>query len=261
MTGGLVPMVNIKDWVKGMSSTEKLYLVDSYLRECSSVLLDFVCERGSRYYVVLDRSIFHPRGGGQPCDTGWLVGEDFRFSVKKVLDVNGVLVHYGRIVDGEMPSRGSLVKCILDWDRRYRIMRLHTAGHVIDYAVNRVYGHVVETLDALHGPPKPYIVYNESPPSENDLRRIEALANQVVMEKHPVEIYFASRDELEDKVIGAPNIDRLPYADKYRIVSIKGVNAIPCTGTHVRNTGEIGRIIIHGVEVLDRGFKLFYDVS
>ena len=254
-------MVNIKDWVCGMPSTVKLYLFDSYLRLCSSVLLDFVCERGSRYYVVLDRSIFHPRGGGQPCDTGWLVDDGFRFFVRKVLDVYGVLVHYGKVVDGEMPSRGSMVKCILDWDRRYRVMRLHTAGHIIDYAVNQVYGRVVETLDALHGPPKPYIVYNESPPSENDLRHIEAIANRVVEERRPVEIFFASREGLEDRVIGAPNIDRLPRADKYRIVSIKGVNAIPCTGTHVRNTGEVGRIIIDNVEILDKGFKLFYNVS
>jgi len=53
-------MVNIKDWVRGKPSTEKLYLVDSYLRWYSSVLLDFVCERASRYYVVLEHSIFHP---------------------------------------------------------------------------------------------------------------------------------------------------------------------------------------------------------
>ena len=129
-------MVNIKDWVRGKPSTEKLYLFDSYLRECSSFLLDFVCERGSRYYVVLDRSIFHPRGSGQPCDIGWLVGDGFRFLVRKVLDVYGVLVHYGKVVDGEMSSRGSMVKYIIDWDRRYRVMRLHTAGHIIDYAVN-----------------------------------------------------------------------------------------------------------------------------
>ena len=58
-------------------------------------------------------------------------------------------------------------------------------------------------------------------------------------------------------------IDKLPPADKYRIVSIKGVNAIPCTGTHVRNTGEVGRIVIDNdnVDVLDKRFKLFYNVS
>ena len=56
-------------------------------------------------------------------------------------------------------------------------------------------------------------------------------------------------------------IDRLPLADKYRIVSIKGVNAIPCTGTHVRNTDEVGRIVIDNVDVLDKRFKLFYNVS
>ena len=56
-------------------------------------------------------------------------------------------------------------------------------------------------------------------------------------------------------------IDKLPPADKYRIVSIKGVNAMPCTRTHIRNIGEVGRIIIDNVEVLDKGFKLFYNIS
>ena len=56
-------------------------------------------------------------------------------------------------------------------------------------------------------------------------------------------------------------IDKLPPADKYRIVSIKGVNAMPYTRTHVRNIGEVGRIIIDNVEVLDKGFKLFYNIS
>jgi len=56
-------------------------------------------------------------------------------------------------------------------------------------------------------------------------------------------------------------IDKLPPADKYRIVSIKGVNAMPYTRTHVRNTGEVGRIIIDNVKVLDKGIKLFYNVS
>ncbi len=56
-------------------------------------------------------------------------------------------------------------------------------------------------------------------------------------------------------------IDRLPPADKYRIVSIKGVNAMPYTRTHIRNIGEVGRIIIDNVKVLNKGFKLFYNVS
>ena len=56
-------------------------------------------------------------------------------------------------------------------------------------------------------------------------------------------------------------IDRLPPADKYRIVSIKGVNAMPYTRTHIRNIGEVGRIVIDNVDVLDKGFKLFYNVS
>ena len=72
---------------------------------------------------------------------------------------------------------------------------------------------------------------------------------------------FVSEKELTKAILYAPNIQRLPKSDKYRIVMIEEANAIPCTGTHVKRTGEIGRIVVKKVEELSRGFKLIYDVE
>lgn len=255
-------MVDIREWIRGKSSTEKLYLFDSYLRTCTARLEDYVREKGSKYYVILDKTIFHPRGGGQPSDTGLLFSTSFKFGVRKVIDVGGVVVHYGRLVEGRL-EKDVPVKCVIDWERRYKVMRLHTAGHILDYAVYRVYGRVVETLDAFHGPPRPYIAYRARPPEPREVEEIERIANSVVEEAIPVEIVFAKPGELERRILNAPNIGRLPPAvSRYRIVATRGVNAIPCTGTHVRNTREVGKIIVKEVEPMeDDSFKLYYDVK
>ena len=255
-------MVNIKEWILGEKPTEKVYLLEPYVRVLRSKLMDYVRERSTKYYIILDKSVFHPKGGGQPSDVGWLVADGLRFEVRKVIDVNGVLVHYGRVMEGSIPEIGSEVKSLLDWERRYRVMRIHTAGHIIDYAISEVYGHVLNTLGAFHGPPNPYVIYEGYPPSMKELNRVEEIANEIVKESLSVKAFFVGSDELRNGVVGAPNLSRLPQAREYRIVSIEGVNAMPCTGTHVRNTEEVGKILIKGADSLgSNSFRLNYDVS
>ena len=254
-------MVDITRWASGKQATRRLYLKNPYLREIDSILIDYVRDKGRRYYIVLDQTIFHPRGGGQPDDQGLIRGEDFVFEVRKVLNVKDVIVHYGRVVQGELSEKGSRVWALIDWERRYNVMRLHTAGHILDYAVKQVYGRILNTLDAFHGPPKPYIVYEGPLPTREMLREIERIANEVVEAGKPVKTIYVRRDELNEYVFNAPNLERLPPADTYRIVVIEDVNAIPCTGTHVKNTREVKHIIVEDVEEASNGFKLYYNVE
>ncbi len=253
-------MVDIKSRVMGAPKTIKLYLDNSYIKVCESRVLDVIEDRGLRAYIVLDKSIFHPRGGGQPSDVGLITYETSAFKVRKVLDVNGVLVHYGKFT-AEPFSSGCSVKCAIDWNYRYKVMKLHTAGHIIDYALKEVYGRVVDTLDAMHGPPKAYIAYEAEAPSEDQLRKIEAIANKIAKEGRVIRIVYVRKNELSRVAFNAPNISRLPESDYYRIVVIEGVNGIPCTGTHLKNTREIHSIKILGVEEVDEGFKLYYDAT
>ncbi|MEM1635080.1 MAG: alanine--tRNA ligase-related protein [Thermosphaera sp.] len=148
-------VVDLYEWARGFGETVLLYLDDPYLREAAATLLDSSCDKPGRCYLVFDKSIFHPRSGRQPSDTGFVIDQGFSFKVEKVLMVKGVLAHYGRVLQGSPPVKGSLVKLLLDWETRHLVIRLHTAGHVLDYAVSKAYGRVVNTLDAHHGPPRP----------------------------------------------------------------------------------------------------------
>ncbi len=254
-------MVDVNVWARRFPPTRKLYEEDSYLREADSTVLGYVEEKSSRYYTVFSETIFHPRAGGQGSDTGLAVWEGGSFKVEKALNASGVVVHRGRLLEGCMPEAGATVRLVLDWDNRYKTMRLHTAGHILDHAVRVVYGRVVETLDAYHSPPVPYVVYNARAPTEGELREIEKVANEVVSADLPVKVVYVEKEDLERAAMYAPNLSRLGEAESYRLVVIEGVNAIPCTGTHVKRTGEVGRIVIREVVDLNGEFKLVYDVA
>jgi len=253
-------MVSLHEIVKGVSRTKPLYLEDSYLKEYYCKVLRYVKDKGKRGYIVLDQSIFHPKFGGQPSDKGIIKGKEFTFTVKKVLLYSDVLVHWGK-VEGIEPSLLEDVVCKIDWDLRYKVMKLHTAGHILDYCLFKVYGKTINTLSAFHGPPTPYLAYQASIPNNEVLKKIENLANEIIKKGINVVIKWVSKNELKQNIINAPNLGRLPENDKYRIVMIDGLNAMPCTGTHVKNTSEIGKIVISGVEEIVDGFKLFYNLG
>ncbi len=250
--------MRIDDIASDLPRTNRLYLKDSYLREADSKILRVVREKGTRYYIVLDSSIFHPLGGGQPSDTGMLSASGFEFEVKKALESEGVIVLYGKSLEGE-PREGLVVRQKLNWERRYLIMRLHTAGHVIDRAVSDIIGERIDTMGASHGPPRAYVEY-KAEIGEDKLELIEKLANEILDDRE-VLIREVSPEDLLSSIYGAPNLGRLPKAFVYRIVEIKGINAIPCSGTHVSRTSEVGKIRLVGVEALEGGSRLYYDVE
>jgi len=237
----------------------KVYLEDPYLSKVSARVLLVKKSRGRRGYVVLDRTVFHPLGGGQPSDRGVILGEGRVFRVKKAIVSGGVLMHYGSYGDRYSFQVGEEVEARIDWEFRYLVMRLHTAGHILDYAVASVHGGPVETLSAFHGPPDAFLEYRlrERP----RVGEIEAEANRVVEEDVPVRIRWVDGEELASAVYNAPNLARVPVSKRYRIVEIEGVNAMPCTGTHVARTGEVGRIRVEWVEATENGWRLHYSVA
>ncbi len=251
--------MKLADVVMELRESTKLYLKDSYVRSAQAEVIRVVREkRGSRCYVVVEPVIFHPLGGGQPGDRGWLRGEGVEFEVKKTLESRGVIVLYGRVVSGRL-EEGAEVLQELDWERRYRIMRTHTAGHILDRAVSELAGAGIATLGANHGPPEPFIDYGIGVESL-DLREVERVSNEL-LDDRDVRIRFVKPEELPSAIYGAPNLGRLPKAERYRVVEIVGVNAIPCTGTHVRKTSEVGQITLRGSKAIEGGVRIYYDVS
>ena len=241
-----------------MEETHRIYLDDQYARSCKAKILNIIRRKGRRAYIILDRTVFHPLGSGQPSDTGMIRRGESVFVVKKVLDKNGKVLHYG-VFRGSNFSEGDEVLCVLDWKARYAVMRLHTGGHILDYAVMRSYGGKVATISAFHGPPTAFIEYavEEKP----NITEIESIANSIVARNLPVVTRWVDRGELWASVYNAPNMDRVPLVDKYRIVEVKSVNAMPCMGTHVAYTLEVGRLIIEKSERTEKGWKIYYRVE
>lgn len=113
--------------------TKPLYLEDSYLREMDAQVLQALPEGTARWRLILDRTVFYPMGGGQPTDQGELSTPDWHGKVYQVMTKDGEINHY--VESTTIPSIGSSVHGVINWDRRFQNMRVHSAGHVIDFAL------------------------------------------------------------------------------------------------------------------------------
>lgn len=235
--------------------TELLYMDDIESNYKKS--FDAKVERSGEDFVILDRSVFYPKGGGQPCDTGKLRWKDKSSNVVKV-EKKGDVIH--RLED-EVPEEGTLVKGEIDWERRYEHMKLHTAQHLFSAAVYQMYkastvGNQIYT-EYSRVDFKPLDISNEG------LQEIEETVNEKIKEAKPVSIYEENRDVLEKKIEGdRVNLDLLPESiNVLRVVDIDGYDICPCAGNHVKNTEEIGTVKIS--EIKNKGKnrqRIYYEL-
>jgi misacylated tRNA(Ala) deacylase len=216
--------------------TEILYMKDiegNYIKEFNAKVI-----KKKDNYVVLDKSAFYPLGGGQPSDTGvlkWQGGESRVAEVQK----KGIIKH---IISGELPE--GEVHGILDWEKRYAHMKMHTAQHVISGVVYDIYN--ARTVgNQIHADHSRVDFYPVSL-SEEDLKTIENASNEVISRKAPVKIYQEERDSLEKRTDPLrSNLDLIPSSIKnLRVVEIAGFDVCPCAGTHVKATDELGTLKI-----------------
>jgi alanyl-tRNA synthetase len=140
-------------------------------------------------------------------------------------------------------------------------MRRHTAAHLLDHCLAQVTGTRVQTTDSWLDEPC-YVGYAGRVPSGEQLRRTEALANQMISKGATVSIKFLSFKEAEELLRNAPNYERLPDLSQVRIVTIEGCCPIPCGGTHVSDIANIERISITRAEKISHdSFRLHFSVS
>lgn len=216
--------------------TELIYQTNSYVKEFDAVVADV---DAARHGVYLDRTAFYPGGGGQPHDTGTLVVGDTTYVVLKADRGN---LH---IIDGDsLPAVGTQVKGVLDWDRRYRLMRTHTAMHILCGVVWRDYGASVTggNMEPLQGR-----MDFEFERLEKDLvREIEATINMEMAKGYDVRVRILPREEafrIPDLI--RTKINLLPEGiAEVRTVEIVGLDLQADGGTHVANTREVGPIRI-----------------
>lgn len=214
--------------------TQSLYLQDSYLRECDATVRSVAQDK----YVVLDQTIFYPKGGGQPCDTGRILRGSETFSVVYVGKFSGEVSHE---VTAPGLQPGDEVRCILDWDRRYKLMRSHTAAHLMTSILCQETGALV-TGNELDVDRSRFDFSLEHFDRAIFLQYV-ARANEYLRRDIPVKTYELPREEAM-KIPGVVKMAAAfpPEIPRLRIVEIENIDRQADGGTHVRNLREVGRI-------------------
>jgi Ser-tRNA(Ala) deacylase AlaX len=224
--------------------TTSLYMQDAYLKEMEATIVEVTKETDNRWLIVLDKTIFYPRGGGQSTDQGVLFTDNWKAKVSQALQKEDRIVHY--VEGNQPPSIGTVVRGTLDWDRRYLHMRLHSAGHVVDFALYLL-GLSPSPLMPLKGDhgKKPVICYQGI--IEKDFREdLEKKANELVTQNLPFLTRFVSHEELEQEAIYLQ--PGLPKNKPLRLLTLKGVGSVADGGTQVHSTAEVGKISILPIE-------------
>ncbi len=213
--------------------TELIYQTESYVREFEARVVALDAEQNG---LLLDRTAFYPGGGGQPHDMGQLIAGDTIYPVTKVARGN---VH---IIDGELPGVGTAVRGVLDWERRYKLMRVHTAMHILCGVVWRDYGASVTggNMEPLSG----RMDFEFEKLDQALVSEIETRINAEVAAARDIRVKILPREEafqIPDLI--RTKINLLPEGiPEVRTVEIVGLDLQADGGTHVANTREVGRI-------------------
>ena len=212
-----------------MEKTIRLFDISSKTAVFDAVVLSCVEREDENYEIVLDRTAFFPEEGGQSCDGGTIGGA----AVLSVYERGGIIYH---VID-KLLTAGSSVRGEIDFPARFRKMQNHTGEHIVSGLVHKIYGY---NNVGFHLGADDMTADFDGELSEDDIRRIEDLANRAVFECHPIRAYYPAPDELENLEYRS----KLDLSDGVRIVEIEGVDTCACCAPHVENTGEVGLIKI-----------------
>ncbi len=237
-----------------VEKTELLFYKYPKMKEFEARILKIVDN-----YVILDKTAFYPEGGGQKADTGYIIKGDKKFKVVDVQKENDIVYHKLENVEGL--KEGDSIKGVIDWDRRLNLMRHHTGTHIINAAAQKVLGkHVWQAgsdvdvdkarLDITH--------YNRI--SREELKEIERIANEIVLNNYNVKSIFMDRNEAEEKFGFRIYQGGVVPGNILRIVIIEDhegniIDVQACGGTHCQNTGEVGFIKILKTEKVQDGVE------
>ncbi len=236
-----------EDRIRLLPATRTLFYEQPCAMEFESVVIDSFDDN-----IVLDQTLFYPEGGGQPCDLGTLITAESMVRVEDVRKKGDVILH---TVSGGVLRRGERVKGIIDEERRWSLMRHHTATHIILHAAKEVLGaHIhqagaqkdIETsrIDLRH--------YTHITPAE--LYKIEVTANRLAMEDRPTEISVEDRTRAEQKYGFSLYQGGVPPGREIRVVRVAG-DIEACAGTHCISTGQVGPIRLIRVEHIQDGIE------
>jgi misacylated tRNA(Ala) deacylase len=219
--------------------TEEIFRTDAYARSCDATVV-----AAGPDGIVLDRTVFYPEGGGQPGDTGVLRladGREIAITDTRKGD-NGV--RHLPAHDAALPAPGETVTAEIDWERRHRLMRMHTCMHLLLACID------ADVTGGQVGDGKGRVDFNLPDPTI-DKAALEAALNRLIAEDHPVAPEWITDDEMaaRPELVRTMSVKPPTGTGRVRLVRIgDGVDLQPCGGTHVARTGEIGPVTVGKIE-------------
>ncbi|MEF8784397.1 MAG: alanine--tRNA ligase, partial [Haloarculaceae archaeon] len=231
-----------------LPETERLYYDDQERMEFEAMVLD-VFEREEGYDVVLDQTMFYPEGGGQPADHGTLTTDDVTVDVTDTQRIDGVILHH---TDTD-PGKGEFVRGQVDATRRRRLMRHHTATHIVGHAARQVLGeHVRQAGAQKHTDSARLDIKHYESITRDQVEEIERIANDIVMNNVPVSQEWPDRNDAESQYGFDIYQGGIPEGEQIRLITV-GDDTQACGGTHVSRSGDIGAIKLLNTERIQDG--------
>ena len=216
--------------------TSEIFRDDPYKKECEAKILDF-----GDNWIILDQTVFYAEGGGQLGDTGLIKAGQQEIQIENTIKENDLIKHiFNSKFDFEI---GDNVTCIIDWDRRYKLMKMHTSLHLLCSLVN------AKVTGGSVGDGKGRLDFNlDFKPNKEELKDN---LNELIQGNHDITISWISAQELDKNPNLVKTMSVLPPRTNGSIRMVRigdNIDYQPCGGTHVKNTSEIGLVEINKVE-------------
>jgi misacylated tRNA(Ala) deacylase len=219
--------------------TELLFRDDAYLAECEARVTGHTPEGG----IIVDRSVFYPTGGGQPGDSGRIEWEGGALAIATAVKVEGGAVALVPAEPRAMPPVGAPVHLVLDWARRHRHMRVHTALHLLSVVIP------LPVTGGQIGVDRGRLDF-DMPDPPGDMAAVEAALNRLIDRDLAVTQEWITDAELAANpgLVKTMSVHPPVGQGRVRLVRIGQIDLQPCGGTHVARTGEIGRVEMGKIE-------------
>lgn len=233
------------------------YYEDTY-RFCDKAVVTSLGKDEKGYFIVLDKTIFYPQGGGQPSDKGHLIYNEKKIPIHSVKMVDKQIRHYTNMEYAEIVSHPVILQ--IDQNSRMLHAKLHTGGHLISNVVERIYQDC-KAVKGHHFPGECYVEFivktNKTAP-ELDIALLDQKINELINENRQLEKTNVSTEQLATICPDLPYA--IPQGESVRLIKIASFEYQPCGGTHINSLSELKGLKLVKYKIKDNKIKIYYTI-